>query len=233
MEKLPQIIHSSWHEHLQPLFDDPKMALIKDSVLPAAKYYPERVQIFKVFSMPIDAIKVVILGQDPYAKVGQAVGLAFAVDNQCPMPASLNIVMNEIKRSGAPMSPIGSRTLEHWVNQGVFLLNTALTVKAGDSGSHIKYWSWFTKEVIKIISIYGNKPVWMMWGAKAKAYIGMINLYYKWRGDYKGSEYNYVLEADHPAAETYPDGKGKFTGCNHFNICNDILHFKGQSKILW
>jgi uracil DNA glycosylase len=74
-----------------------------------------------------------------------------------------------------------------------------------------------------------------MWGAKAKAYIGYIHGYYKWNKDYKGLEYNYILEAPHPAAEMYPNGytQQKFTGCNHFEIANDILHFKKQSKIEW
>jgi uracil-DNA glycosylase len=236
MEKLPQIIHSSWHEHLQPLFDDPKLAIIKDSILPAATFYPEKKDIFKVFSMPLEDIKVVILGQDPYPKSGQAIGLAFAVDALCPMPASLKIIHKEVFKETNDLkldNETSWKTLNHWTNQGVFLLNTALTVKAGEAGSHVKYWQWFTREIIRIVSIFGNKPVWLLWGAKAKAYKGLIHKYYTWHGDYKGLEYNYVLDADHPAAETFPDPKGKFSGCNHFNIANDILAFKGQSKIQW
>ena len=87
MQKIPEIIHESWHPYLQPLFDDPKMQKIKDDVLPRTKFYPDPSAIFRAFSMPIDQIKVVILGQDPYYN-GTANGLAFAVNKETGVPKS-------------------------------------------------------------------------------------------------------------------------------------------------
>lgn len=230
MEKIPSIIDSSWHEYLQPLFDDKKMALTKQEVF-KVKFLPDKQDIFKVFKMPIHDIKVVILGQDPYPKKGQANGLSFAVNKDIDIPPSLKIIHKEIIAEG--ITSIADRTLEAWFKQGVFLLNSALTVQNGVSGSHLNYWHWFTKDVIKIISIQGNNPIWLMWGAKAKGYIGFIHSYYKWHNTFKGNSYNYVLEADHPAAETYPSSKYKFSGCNHFVLCNNILREMNKSPINW
>ena len=238
MEKIPEIIHQSWHPHLQPLFDDYKMKLIKENILPKCTFYPKGQDIFRVFKMPLSAIRVVILAQDPYPKAGQANGLAFAVNELIPYPASLKIIVNEVMREFPEITNTNIhpnwRTLEHWWKQGVFLLNTALTVESGNPNSDSGYWSWFTREVVKIISLH-NRPVWMMWGSNAKSYIGFTHSYYKWCDKYMGDNFNYVLEAPHPAAETYPNSKTspKFTGCNHFKICNEILKLKGQSPIKW
>lgn len=249
MEQLPPTIHESWHSHIQPLFDDPKMVMIKNQVLPNCRFYPERHLIFRVFEMPINEIKVVILGQDVYPN-GQGVGLAFAVNMASqPLPPSLRIIKNEVDintelrwftKRGEDYS---WRTLEHWKKQGVFLLNSALTVEVQNAGSHLGIWQWFTREVVKVISI--NQPcIWMLWGSKAKGFkdyidknsivpniIDAITLEKGVQETFKG--YNFVLSTDHPAAETYPDSKYKFTGCNHFNLSNEILKAKGLEQIKW
>ena len=238
MEKIPDIIHESWHKHLQPLFDDPKMELIKSKLLPNCKFYPDVQNIFRVFSMPLNEIRVVILGQDPYFN-GSAIGLAFAVKVTAQLPASLRIIKKEIEKEGLiseEHSNISTwKDLSHWVEQGVFLLNTALTVEIGKAGSHTGQWMWFTREVIKIIS-QNSSCVWMLWGAKAqgfKDYIAdhlvmdedMIDVVTPTHG---------VLLAPHPAAETYNGGTGKlFTGCNHFTLCNQILENKKEQIINW
>lgn len=239
MEKIPDIVHESWHLYLQPLFDDSKMIQLKYHILPTHRFYPAPEDVFKVFAMPINKIKVVMLGQDPYSK-GEAIGLAFAVDRKTPIPGSLEVIRKEIIRSkverdtGTNIDSDKWRELTHWTRQGVFLLNSALTVEWRNPSSHINYWQWFTREIVKIISAGAVvKPVWLMWGAKAKGFIGNINGYWKYRGEFKGVEYNYVLEADHPAAELYPEGRGKFTGCDHFNLCNQILKHKKQNIINW
>lgn len=244
MEQLPQIIHESWHQHLQPLFDDPKMILIRTKVLPQCQFYPERHLIFKVFEMPIDQIKVVILGQDPYPN-GQAVGLAFAVNMATTKePASLRIIRGEVDRSENRFytkrgEDYSWKTLQHWVNQGVFLLNTALTVEVGIAGSHLGVWNWFTRSVVNIISNQ-TRPIWLMWGAKAKAFSSFINkpLIITTVDTIDlvstvDNTYNPILVADHPAAETYPGSKSKFSGCNHFNLCNQILAQKNKTLINW
>lgn len=240
---LPDIIDKSWYPYLQPLFADLKMKMIVDTINESS-FYPDADKVFRVFHMPIDRIKVVILGQDPYNR-GEAIGLAFAVDDKTPTPASLKIIYNEMlrehKESGLQLSALWGSDLWHWVEQGVFLLNTALTVEPNNAGSHAGIWSWFTKEVIHIISGEAKiKPIWLLWGGKAKAFrvyihngftVGDIKLIAEqWEAD---KNYNWILQADHPAAETYPGGKGKFTGCNHFNLCNTLLELKGQEQMKW
>lgn len=239
--KIPDIIHESWHEHLQFLFDDVKMQKIKDEVLPRAKFYPEAKDIFRVFSMPLDQIKVVILGQDPYPN-GEAIGLAFAVNKATKAPASLKVIYKEICTSMGLMSetntvpdvPSNWKTLENWHNQGVFLLNTALTVEAKFAGSHLGIWQWFTREVIKIIS--KNSPcIWMLWGAKAQSFKEYIVNPVSMENPVQVTPemigvYNFIFEAPHPAAELY-GGKKKFSGCNHFNLCNEFLRLQNKPII--
>lgn len=241
-EKIPLTVDKSWHKYLQPLFDDKKMNLLRDQILPAAKFYPPADRIFRVFSMPIDKIKVVILGQDPYHKEGQAIGFSFAVSRHIPIPPSLLVVKNEVKRCGVERDSHANIDLDiwqelvHWKNQGVFLLNTGLTVEANNPNSHTQYWRWFTFKVVEIIS-KEIAPIWMLWGSpakEAKAY--MVNgRVVKTPDDLmpKEAKINYVLEAYHPAAETRPDSIYKFTGCNHFYICNKVLKHKGQTIINW
>lgn len=240
MEKIPEIIHPSWHPHLQHLFDDPKMILINNKTLPNCHFYPEAKDIFRVFRMRLDSIKVVALGQDPYAK-GEAIGYAFAVKQTTPIPASLNIIRSEIVRSKVERDQLYNidsdkwRELLGWEMQGIFLLNAALTVEKFGSGSHVRIWEWFTKRIVNIISVQ-NPCVWLLWGAKAKGFKSCINNPVTYYGKYIGAnpeKVNFILEADHPAAETYKDSKYKFSGCNHFNLCNEILRLRKQSIINW
>ena len=238
MSKIPQTIQESWHEHLQPLFDDPKMEMIK-TICSKHPYYPSPELVFRVFRMPLDKIKVVILGQDPYPQPNQAIGLAFAVSKDCPIPASLRIIMEEVLISEFGKNT--DRTLQNWVNQGVFLLNTALTVQSGQAGSHSDYWIWFTRKVVEIISKEA-KPVWLLWGSKAKTFGSYISnaIYRKDDNSLESisseinDKMNFVLEASHPAAQAYDKFTiYKFSGCNHFRLCNKILEFKNQTKINW
>jgi uracil-DNA glycosylase len=239
--EIPKIVHESWHKHLQPLFDDPKMVLLKNKVIPSKPFYPDGDKIFRVFSMPLENIKVVILGQDPYPN-GEAIGLAFAVKEDVAMPASLKIISTEVVNNASDRDTNYSvsskkwRTLNHWFEQGVFLLNTALTVEAKKAASHLNYWDWFTREVIRIIS-ENAKPVWLLWGAKAQGFREYIKDWIVPKGpdDLKDPDKNYILQCDHPAAEAYNGGASltKFSGCNHFNRTNYILNFKKKGIILW
>jgi uracil-DNA glycosylase len=241
MKQLPPNIHKSWHEHLQPLFDDAKMEMIKTKILPNCHYYPDRHYIFRVFEMPMDKIRVVLLGQDPYPN-GQATGLAFGINMSTQaMPPSLKIIKKEVdgntelkfyKRS----EDFPWRTLEHWWKQGVFLLNSALTVEAKNADSHTGVWQWFSREVVKIIS-REKEVIWMLWGAKAKGFndfiLGSKTILKNNATEIPNNTIHYVLEGNHPAAETYPNSKYLFTGCNHFNLVNEILKIKKQSLIKW
>lgn len=215
------------------------MLKIRDEILPNIKYYPDKENIFRVFKKPINSIKVVILGQDPYSR-GEAIGLSFAVDKKTTIPPSLKIIKNEIRESRVEIDSSVFETdlwkeLSHWRNQGVFLLNSALTVEKYNPGSHTMLWQWFTRELVNTISLIA-RPVWMLWGAKAKGYENSISSAYHINSNKASTniqDLNYILLADHPAAETYLGSKYKFTGCNHFNICNQILKLKGQTIINW
>lgn len=237
MEKIPEVVYESWHRHLQVLFDSNEMKYMKYELLPKTRFYPEGRDIFNVFRMPLDRIKVVILGQDPYKNKNEAIGYAFAVPPTTKVPPSLEIIMNELVRSKPERATVGIdnpewRTLKHWRQQGIFLLNVGLTIGAGaDKGVHHS-WRWFTTEVIKIISLY-NTPTWLIWGSIAKSCKGSIHKYYEWRSKGMGLEYNYTLTADHPASELYLGSHHGFSGCNHFNLCNEILKYKKQSVINW
>ena len=195
-------IHPSW-KLIIPVLEQKKGDLSKLDEVLQNKYYPQKEDIFNVFSMPLEDIKVVILGQDPYPKEGQAIGYSFAVSEETPKPASLRIIEQEVGHSI-------DKTLKSWREQGVFLLNTALTVEAGNAGSHIKYWEGFMNLVISHISFH-NPCIWVLWGKYAQGFKGAIN-----------QEGNTILEAPHPASEAYKPGSG-FIGCNHFNTINSIL----------
>lgn len=236
--KLPPNIHRSWYQYLQPLFEDKKMQYVKDYIGETG-FLPLNEQVFRVFEMPLDQIRVVILGQDPYPIFGQANGLAFAVNENIRMPKSLKIIADEIEAEGLKSGFYDSdvpywRTLEAWSHQGVFLLNTALTVEPGNSGSHSNIWMWFTKEVVRIISIK-NPCIWLLWGAKAQGFADHIRNYFPYKEKRQlNPQENTVLVAPHPAAEAYkPDAKNKFTGCNHFKLTNEILTLKNQAVINW
>lgn len=216
------------------------MEIIKNSILTSEPFYPEAKNIFNVFRMPLDAIKVVILGQDPYPK-GEGIGYSFAVNKYTTTPPSLNIIIKEIVKSGTLVHPENNmmfkewKELVHWRQQGVFLLNTALTVRLGVAGSHVGYWKWFTEAVVGIIS-RNNPCVWLLWGTHAKSYKDFIAGYHAYNphmGLIRSPLVNYYFEGNHPAAEVYPDSKYKFVGCNHFNLCNHVLVAKQLEPIKW
>lgn len=172
--------------------------------------YPEINNIFRIFKLlsPKD-IKVVILGQDPYHN-GQATGIAFGTDSY-PLPPSLIIILSELTNSVYKDESVKyDETLLHWVNQGVFLLNTSLTVRKGSPGSHVHIWKEFTKAVFEVLSEYTGL-IYLLWGNNAKSYEKYIN-----------PNINHILKAAHPAAETYSKRAG-FYYCNHFVKVNEIL----------
>ncbi len=215
-------IHESW----KPLFFNgiPQSFFLEIDNMNEEDYFPVKEDIFRVFQMPLEEIKVVILGQDPYIKVNQSVGLAFAVPSRIMKPPSLKIIETELGKNI-------DRTMKPWIEQGVFLLNTALTVERGESGSHIQLWQDFTGKIIKFIS-ENNPCIWMLWGKHAQSYIQYIsNLVYEYP-KVEELEMNVVLVSPHPAAECYATNAG-FYGCNHFSLANNALQLKNKSLINW
>jgi len=216
-------IEKSWKELLQPEFDKPYFEGLTGFVrneYQSKKIFPPPKDIFKAFDLcPFDKLKVVILGQDPYHGPGQAHGLCFSVNHNVPMPPSLVNIYKEIQSDlGKPMPDHGN--LEHWAQQGVFLLNATLTVIAHMAGSHQKKgWETFTDEVIRLITEKKEHVVYMLWGNYAGDKAWMID-----------DKKNLVLKAPHPSPLSAHRG---FFGCSHFSKANTYLAEHGLEPIIW
>lgn len=235
-------IHTDWLPVINLLYQEPLVSL-NENILPNISFQPKKENIFNVFQIPIKNIKVVILGQDPYPTPGDAIGRAFAVSENTKIPVSLRNISQELENEGLKESHNFDnpwKTLEHWQEQGVFLLNTALTVETGKAGSHLKYWQEFTKRVISHISL--TQPcIWLLWGKKAQNFIPYIKNPYIVEGyDNEtiqnipsNEDWNYILTAPHPAAEAYSGGKAGFFGCNHFMYTNRVLQNLKKAPINW
>ena len=236
-----EVIHDSWFPIINSNLHQEPLLTLNEKVLHSISYQPQAEDIFNVFSMDIKDINVVILGQDPYPTPGDACGYAF-INGRNTKPASLRVIEKEILESDERRTIIPNGIdMRSWIDQGVFLLNTALTVETGKAGSHLKYWTEFTKRIISYISV--QKPcIWVLWGRKAQEFIPYINynpFMVKGYGrdtikDIPASpDYNYILTAPHPAAESYSGGKAGFYGCNHFYFINEILVKKHINPITW
>ena len=181
--------------------------------------YPPGSQIFRAFELtPLDNLKVVILGQDPYHGPGQAHGLSFSVSAGVPAPPSLKNIFKEIE-SDLCVKMSGYPDLEKWARQGVLLLNAVLTVRAGQPTSHSKVgWQEFTDAVIRYISDNCEGVVFLLWGNFARTKSALID-----------HSKHHVLEAAHPS----PLARGAFFGCRHFSQTNALLASRGLRPIDW
>lgn len=216
-------IESSWKNLLAEEFSKPyfeELAAFVKEEYQSKKVFPPPKDIFKAFDLcPLDKVKVVILGQDPYHGPGQAHGLCFSVNQDIPMPPSLVNIYKEIQSDLGGENPAHGN-LEHWAEQGVFLLNATLTVIAHNAGSHQKKgWETFTDEVIRLISEKKEHVVFMLWGAYAQDKAWMID-----------ESKHLILKAPHPSPLSAHRG---FFGCKHFSQANDYLSSKGSEKIEW
>ncbi|MBY0310140.1 uracil-DNA glycosylase [Patescibacteria group bacterium] len=182
--------------------------------------YPPPKDLFAAFDdCQFDQVKVVILGQDPYHSPEQAHGLAFSVPDGVAIPPSLKNIYKEIKNDiGTDIPPSGN--LERWADQGVFLLNSTLTVAAGAPGSHQgKGWEEWTDAAVKALSEEREHLVFLLWGNFAKK-----------KGAHIDRTKHLVLEAAHPS----PLGAYKgFFGSRHFSKTNAYLEAQGQKPIVW
>ena len=214
-------IEQSWKAALADEFEKPYFAsmvrFLHEEKAEGRKIYPPGSQIFRAFELtPVDHVKVVILGQDPYHGAGQAMGLSFSVPANVPAPPSLKNIFKEIHDDlGITMS--GYPDLEKWARQGVLLLNAVLTVRAGQPASHSGIgWTEFTDAVIKYISDNLDGVVFLLWGNFARSKKALID-----------TSRHYVLEAAHPS----PLARGAFFGCRHFSKTNEILTKEGKAPI--
>jgi uracil-DNA glycosylase len=195
------------------------------------RVFPSKENFFKAFStVDYSDVKVVILGQDPYHNNNQAIGLSFAVPASEPEPPSLKNIFSEIlsdevlrakpQRQGAVSAEGNRKTLSHWANQGVFLLNTVLSVRAHEAFSHRgQGWEIFTDKVIELL---GNRPepiVFLLWGAPAQKKQVLIQ-----------NPKHLILTAPHPSPLSAYRG---FFGCRHFSKTNNFLEKLGTKPIDW
>lgn len=216
-------IEPSWKKVLEPVFQSESFINLTSFVkeeYSREHIFPEGKNIFNAFwHCPLDQIKVVILGQDPYHGPGQAHGLSFSVKPGIPFPPSLLNIFKEIKNDLGKDLP-SNGDLTRWADQGVFLLNATLTVRAHQAGSHQKKgWEEFTDEVIKKISEKREHVVFLLWGAYAQKKAELIDV-----------SKHLILKAPHPSPLSAHRG---FLGCGHFSKSNEYLISKGINHIEW
>ena len=216
-------MQKNWQEILEEEYKKEYFVELKKKVDEAYKtttVYPEYKNIFKCFKMTqLKNVKVVILGQDPYHQPGQANGLCFSVNEGVALPPSLKNIYKEIEDDiGVTMKNSGN--LECWARQGVFLLNTILTVKDSSPLSFQNMgWEKFTLEMIKVLNEDDHPKVFLLWGSKA------------WEKEqYITNPNHLVLKSVHPSPLSAYRG---FFGCKHFSKCNNYLKSKGLEPINW
>ncbi len=216
-------IEESWKRVLAPEFEKPYFQdlarTLHEEKRAGRTIYPPGPLIFNAFNLtPFSQVKVVIIGQDPYHGPGQAEGLSFSVPHGMPLPPSLVNIYREIESDlGVRLHKDGS--LRRWAEQGVFLLNAVLTVRAGQPTSHSRIgWAEFTDAVIRTLSEQREGLVFLLWGNFARSKRVLID-----------TTKHTVLEAPHPS----PLARGAFFGCRHFSKTNEILAAQGETPIDW
>lgn len=207
-----------WDEFQQPYFAELKQFLLEEK----RKYtvYPPGPMIFNAFNKtPFDKVKVVLIGQDPYHEPGQAHGLCFSVQDGVPHPKSLINIFKELHDDVGFEIPVNGN-LEKWTEQGVFLLNATLTVRAHEAGSHQNHgWERFTDAAISKLSMQREGLVFLLWGNYAKQKEVLID-----------TSKHYILSTVHPSPLSAHRG---FFGCKHFSKTNELLRQMGKTEINW
>lgn len=221
---LEKIVPDGWKKHLKSEFSRPYFSSLQE-FLSAEKrqkktIFPLQKCIFKALDLvPLESVKVVILGQDPYHNIGQAHGLSFSVPEGVKIPPSLRNIYKELEASlGVTVPKQGDLTA--WAQQGVLLLNSILTVEAHSAGSHQKKgWEDFTDKIIEVINEKTDATVFMLWGSYAHK-----------KGKKIDRQKHLVLESVHPSPLSAYRG---FLGCGHFSKTNKYLEKSGQTPIEW
>ena len=221
-------LHPSWLEPLKGEFESAYMQRLRQFLVTekqaGKRIFPKGNEWFRALDLtPLDNVRVVILGQDPYHGEGQAHGLCFSVQPGVRTPPSLVNIYKEMEQDlGIP--PARHGFLEHWANQGVLLLNAVLTVQMGMAASHQgRGWERFTDAIIRLINERTEPVVFMLWGSYAQkkaAFVDSID---------KGGRH-LVLKAPHPSPLSAHNG---FFGCGHFSKANNFLKARGQKPIDW
>jgi uracil-DNA glycosylase len=217
-------LDASWKAVLAPEFDTPRMKTLRSFLLAekaaGKRIFPKGSEWFRALDLtPLDNVRVVILGQDPYHGEGQAHGLCFSVRPGVRPPPSLVNIYKELESDlGLPRPRHGF--LEHWAQQGVLLLNSVLTVEMGLAASHQKKgWEEFTDAVIRAVNERPDPVVFMLWGSYAQKKAAFVD-----------PSRHLVLKAAHPSPLSAHNG---FLGCRHFSQANAFLAAKGLPPIDW
>lgn len=217
-------ISSDWNEILKDEFEQEyfkELNSFLDEEYASATVYPPKDEIFSAYNVtPYSKVKVVIIGQDPYHNPNQAHGMSFSVKPGVKCPPSLVNIYKELNAElNIPISKSGY--LMDWAKQGVFLLNTVLTVRENEPGSHAKKgWEKFTDRTIKVLSESDRPICFMLWGKPAQAKKKLI----------ASNPKHLILESAHPSPLSAYRG---FFGCNHFIEANEFLKANGLEEIDW
>ena len=217
-------LHESWNAPLAEQFASPAMQVLR-SFLVAEKaagkrIFPPGSLWFRALDLtPLNQVRVVILGQDPYHGPGQAHGLCFSVPPGVRTPPSLVNIYKELK-SDLGITPANHGFLENWATQGVLLLNAVLTVEMAQANAHQgKGWEGFTDAIIRLVNAKPEPVVFLLWGAYAQKKAGFVD-----------TSRHLVLKAAHPSPLSAHNG---FLGCQHFSQANAFLESNGQLPINW
>lgn len=215
------IIDKSWEEIFKNYSEYDELIKLNNDIEKQREtkiIFPKKNEVYKVFSLPIDKIKVVILGQDPYHKKGQAMGLSFSVNENIPLPKSLINIYKELYSDVGIKRENGS--LIDWFKQGVFLLNTVLTVEQAQPASHKNLgYENFTDYIISEISKRCENIVFILWGGYAKKKIPLIN-----------QKKHLIIQSAHPSPLSAYRG---FFGSKPFSKTNEYLKRVGKKEIIW
>lgn len=217
-------LEKSWLSVLEKEFTKPYMIGLKSFLQEEKRagqlIYPPADSIFRAMNItPFDRVKVIILGQDPYHGAGQAHGLSFSVPNGVPIPPSLKNIYKELIEDANIRQPM-SGDLTSWAKQGVLLLNSTLTVRAGQAGSHQKKgWEEFTNSIISKLSTDRQGLVFLLWGAYARAKKELID-----------QSVHFILESAHPSPFSAHTG---FLGSKQFSKTNELLLSVNKTPIDW
>lgn len=216
-------IAPDWKALLQEEFDKPYfeelIRFVKEEYA-TRRIYPRGSNIFRAFDKcPVDRLKVVIIGQDPYHGPNQAHGLCFSVADGVPHPPSLQNIFKEVTADTGAAIPV-SGNLDRWAEQGVLLLNAVLTVREHEAASHAgRGWEQFTDAVVRTINAHKQGVVYLLWGSYAQK-----------KGAIADPTRNCILKAVHPSPLSAYRG---FLGCKHFSRANEYLVAQGQTPIIW
>ena len=217
-------LHPSWLGPLQGEFAEPYMADLKRFLVAqrgcGKRIFPKGCEWFRALDLtPLDQVRVVILGQDPYHGEGQAHGLCFSVQPGVRPPPSLVNIYKELE-SDLGIAPPRHGFLEHWARQGVLLLNSVLTVEMGCAASHRdRGWERFTDRIIREVNARPEPIVFMLWGSYAQKKAASVD-----------ASRHLVLKAPHPSPLSAHSG---FLGCRHFSKANAFLDSRGLAAIDW